>query len=238
MNSNDYINKCIASLPKEKQELARQAFERLGEGADSGDLISSLLIIFEATAVYAETIPLQITAERQALHEVFESHRKQVIEDQEKLEQVLGAKMRQNIQNQFPILAQQLRLEDLKEEISAQSAVVGRINRSIERLREWRMARLIFLMALSLLGGVWTTHTYHEKQREQDTLTIAAAEQSLKFVNDLNAAGLRFQLHYFNNQTQLIITGPPIIQGTQLHKDAHGIANRVELIFKRNRNTP
>jgi hypothetical protein len=153
MSANDYIEKCIAALPVDRQTLARQAVHDILEGSDNDGALTKLLVVFEMTAAYAQKAPAQMSM-------VLESHAKEWdgrLAKYAKLNEAsLGAlksAMTETIRSELPSLAEKLAVTPLSEKVDAMRFSLDKLDRSIHRLRNVRLLFVSGLMIAAFLAG-------------------------------------------------------------------------------------
>jgi hypothetical protein len=221
--SESYLEKCIRSLPEQKQVAAREAVKAIAENGDD-TVLSKLLVVFEATTAYAESIPRELVQFGEAFLRELDLRAAKASERQTEAEAQREERLRQLIVAQIPQLGKTLALNQVVAGLQAQTAELGRLARSVERLRHARVGGLVLLMLLgaglgagAVVGIFW--HPYN------------AAQQSQRFVDRLNAAGLYANIKRTEEGVRFTVEGPVVLHGTTWRKNANGYTVGADFIF-------
>ena len=150
--SDSYLEKCIQALPPEKQPAARAAIKAISETGDDS-ILSKVLVAFEATTAYAETIPHAIVASGEKLLQELDARAARAAAQQAESEAQREARLRQLIAEQVPQLGKTLALDKVVARIDMQTAEISRLTRSADRLRQARVGGLVLLMTPRGSGG-------------------------------------------------------------------------------------
>jgi hypothetical protein len=153
MATPSYIERCIESLPANKQAAARQAFADLLEGREDDGVLTRLLLVFEATSAYASTIPsdLSLVGDRQLrqLDERFaQMANMATAADETRLAQLRGL-----LQAQLPAMAKELSADKLAGKVEALRVSIDHLERTSRRQRRVRLAVILAFMAVAFAAG-------------------------------------------------------------------------------------
>lgn len=201
MNAS-YIEKCVLALPPDKQAAARAAFKEISEGGDDS-VFSKILVTLEATSAYAAGIPQALAENGERFLKELDNRTKEIVTRLEASEAERDEHLRDLLRQQLPALVKPLAIEKLIEYSARQTAELGRIERSVARLRHARVGGMVFLMLIGALLGaaglcsiIWPP--YQDGQRAAQKLAT------------LEAAGISWD-HRRTKQGELVlIEGPPI----------------------------
>ena len=226
MKSNDnhsFIEKCIQALPPEKQASARQAFVELGDG--DGSAISKLLVVLEANAAFASTIPSDMSRIAEKFVQDLTEIQAQASKDRAETETRLATKLSDIIQRQVPALGKSLAVDRLAAATNQQKHSLNRLERSINRLRHLRVGGVLALMLLSIVmtDGIIAAVMWNR---------IQIARGNERFFNRLNRSGIELRLiHQGDGSTLLRIEGP-VYRGTAWRLDEHDKIKGVDLAIR------
>lgn len=221
--SESYLEKCIRSLPQEKQAAAREAFKAISETGDDS-FLSKLLVTLEATSAYAATVPKDLVTSGEKLLREFDARAAQLAKQNAEADAQREKRIGEIISKQVPQLGKALALDRVAAGLDAQTAELGRIGRTLARLRHLRVGGLLFLMALScslgagaVVGLFW--QPYHR------------AERAEVFVSRLNAAGVFVSVKDIESGTHIAVEGQPVLRGTVWRKNAEGYTTGADFYF-------
>lgn len=221
--ADSYLEKCIHALPPEKRQTAREALHSISEnGSDS--ILAKVLVAFEATTAYADTIPQTMVASGEKLLREFDARL-------ERMSAQLGAKederdevLREFLRQQIPALAKALGMERFEATLAAQTAELSRLNRNLVRLRQMRVGGITMLFVIGiLLGAATVTVAFWERYGE--------AQQAKNFVDRLKATGVGVTMKRTEQGELLRIAGPQVLRGTTWRKDAEGYIVGADFLF-------
>ena len=218
-----YLEKCIQALPPAEQPAARAAFKSIAETGDD-NLISKLLVTLRATGAYAATIPTEMTRAGETLLHELDERNDRTARAQAETEKQREERLRQLIAAQVPQLGKALALDRVVAGLRAQTAELGRIQRQLVRLRQARVGGLLLVLLIGaavgaggVIGSFWSR--YH------------AAQQSGRFVRNLNAAGIHARISPAESGVCLSIESARAQQGTAWRKDAQGYIVGADFFF-------
>ena len=223
--TESYFEKCIQKLPPEKQAAAREAYKAISENGDDS-LISKLLVVLEATAVYAETIPRGMVVFGDKFLGELDGRLKTAAQAQADAEKRSEERLGRLMAEQVPALGKALSLDKVADRLTVQTAELGRMGRSLVRLRHARVGGMLFLMLIgcglgagAVVGGFWTRYD--------------SAQQALRFVQKLSAAGIDAEISRTDTGVLLRIDGPNVLHGTAWRKDANGYISGADFVFSK-----
>jgi len=218
-----YIEKCIQALPPEKQEPARQAFHELGEG--DGSAISKLLVVMEANAAFASTIPSELNLVSEKLVRELTEFQSRATEDRAAAEARLAKKLSDLIQQQVPALGKTLAMDRLVGEAEQQNHSLVRLERSVGRLRHLRVGGVLALMLLSVLlvGGLLSAVMWNR---------IQVWRSNERFLSRLEQSGIELRLLAQENNSTLFRIEGPVYKGTSWRLDENGKIKGVDLAIQ------
>ena len=212
--TESYFEKCIQALPPEKQTAAREAHRAISETGDDS-LISKLLVVLESTAVYAETIPRGMVVFGDKFLGELDGRLKQTahlqIESETRTEERLG----RLIAEQVPALGKALAMDKVAQQVTTQAAEIGRMSRSLSRLRHMRVGGMLVLMLLG--GGIGAGAVVGIFQARYQL-----AQKSQRFLEKLSAAGIDAEVSQTENGILLRVSVPSALKGTAWRKDRDG----------------
>lgn len=209
-----YLEKCIAALPPEKQPAARAAFKDIAEGGDDS-IFSKVLVTLEATSAYSTTIPQALTASGEKLLREFDARANTIARREAESDVEREEKLRQLIAEQVPQLARSLALDRVVAGLEAQTAELGRIERSVARLRRARVYGLLLLMLLGGIIGATAVGGVFWKRYQ-------SAQRAERFVTRLNSAGITMEIRRNGQYEWLRVEGLPVLSGTTWTKNDRG----------------
>jgi len=222
--SDSYLEKCIQALPPEKQPAARAAINAISETGDDS-ILSKVLVAFEATTAYAETIPHAIVASGEKLLHELDARAARAAAQQAESEAQREARLRQLIAEQVPQLGKTLALDKVVARMDMQTAEISRLTRSADRLRHARVGGLVLLMTLGALVGAGATVGLFWKKYD-------TAQRAQLFVDQLTAAGVYAKVSRTENGVQFTVNGPTALRGTAWRKDRDGYINGADFVFQ------
>jgi hypothetical protein len=212
--SESYLEKCIRALPGEKQAAAREAIKSIAENGDDS-LLSQLLAVFEATAAYSETIPQELVRFGESFLRELDARAAEAAKHQKEADAQRETRLRELIAAQVPQLGKSLALDKVAAGLQSQSAELGRLGRSVERVRQARVGGLLFLIVLGVCMGAGTVIAGFWR-------SYAEAGQAKRFVENLNAAGIYAKIDRTDEVAHLTVEGPVALRGTAWRKSADG----------------
>jgi hypothetical protein len=219
---DSYLEKCIQSLPPEKQPAAREAFKAISESGDD-NLISKLLVTLEATSAYAATIPQSVTQIGEHLVKDLNEILAKIVKEISEQESAREERLRKMLADLVPLLGKSLSMDKVCAGLQAQTAEMGRMERSLVRMRQVRVGGLLVfglvgvILGAAALGAVkW--HSYREGQK-------AAA-----FVERLEGAGIYTKIRDTEAGQMFTVEGPEVVSGTW-RKNTGGHTNGVDIVF-------
>lgn len=223
MNSTEsYLEKCIQKLPVEKQTAARAAVRDITETGDD-TLISKLLLVFEANAAYAERIPQEMVRFGESFLRELDARQQRTSEEQKKRDADRDARLAEIIREQIPQLGKTLAHDKLVAELKAQTAELGRLERSVARMRRARVGGMLLILLLgATLGAGGLAGIYWQR--------YAAGERARRFTDRLSAAGITADAIYEGNNLHLQLEMPTALRGTAWKKNDAGYIAGVDLI--------
>jgi hypothetical protein len=223
-NSNhSYVEKCIQALPPEKQESARQAFLELGEG--DGSAISKLLVVLEANAAFASTIPSEMNRISEKFVRELTEIQARGSKDRAEAEARLTSKLGDIIQRQVPALGKSLAVDRLAAAAGQQKHSLTRLERSINRLRHLRVGGVLALMLLGIVmtDGIIAAIMWNR---------IQVARGNERFFNRLNRSGIELRLIRQGDGSTLLRIEGPVYRGTAWRLDKHDKIKGVDLAIR------
>ncbi|MBI2512507.1 MAG: hypothetical protein HYV96_11040 [Opitutae bacterium] len=221
--SDSYLEKCIQALPPEKRPAAREALHSISENGNDS-IFAKVLVAFEATSAYADTIPQAIVVSGEKLLREFDTRLERLAAQTSAKSDQRDEMLREFLRQQIPALGKALALDKVEAGLIAQTAELGRFERSLARLRQARVGGLALLMALGfLLGCGAVTGIFWSSYRE--------AQQAQEFVDQLNATGIGASIKRTDQGELLSITGPHVLRGTAWRKDAQGYIVGADFLF-------
>jgi len=177
MATPSYIERCIESLPANKQAAARQAFADLLEGREDDGMLTRLLLVFEATSAYASKIPsdLSLVGDRQLRQ--LDERLAQVASMATAADETRLAQLRGLLQAQLPAMAKELSTDNLSGKIEGLRVSIDRLERTSRRQRRVRLAVVLSFMALACAAGGgsvigWFNADYAAGQVAQHKLAV------------------------------------------------------------------
>jgi hypothetical protein len=226
--SESYLEKCIRSLPPEKQAAAREAFKAISETGDDS-FLSKLLVTLEATSAYAATIPQDLVSSGEKLLRELDARAIQLAKQNAEDDAQREKRICEIITSQVPQLGKALALDQVAAGLEAQTAELGRIGRTLTRLRHLRVSGLLLLMGLAgflgagaVVGLYWSS--YH------------AAERAQNFVSRLNAAGVYLSVKDTESGPHVIVEGAPVLRGTVWRKNSENFTTGADFYFPKGAN--
>jgi hypothetical protein len=206
-----YLEKCIASLPPEKQAAAREAFRAISENGED-NLISKLLVILEATSAYAATIPQAFADNGEHFLKELDARLLKSSQERSGQESAEDERLRKLLASALPAALQ------------GHAAELGHIRRGMIRMRRARVGGLLFLMLIGFLLGASAVvslgwRSYREGQEAQ------------RFEEMLSDAGITANIQETDAGQVLTIEGPEILDGTAWRKDAKGYIIGADMVF-------
>jgi hypothetical protein len=221
--SESYLEKCINSLPPEKQPAAREAFKAIAENGDD-NLISKLLVILEATSAYAVTVPQTLSASGERFLGDWDARLAKATQVHAEQESAREERLGQLLAKQVPALGKALALDKVAVGLQGQAAELGRIERSLARLRHARVGGLLLLMLLGVLLGAGAVVGLGWRSYQ-------GARQAEKFVVRLNDAGIVAKIRRTETGELLTIEGPEVLRGTVWRKDDKGYIIGADIVY-------
>jgi len=220
---DSYVEKCIQALPPEKRSAAREAIKAVAEtGEDS--LLSKLLVTFEATSAYAETIPQQLVQFGETFLREFDARNAKAAQQQTEADAKRDKQLRQLIAEQVPQLGKTLALDKVAARLDAQAAEISRLARNADKLRQARVGGLVLLIMLGVLLGVGSTVGVFWTRYN-------TAQQYQRWVDQLNTAGIYAKIAHEENSVRFTVEGPTALRGTVWRKDRDGYINGADFVF-------
>lgn len=222
--NDSYLEKCIRSLPLERQSAARAAFKEIAEDGDDS-VFSKVLVTLEATSAYAASLPKAVTASGESLLQDFDARAKNFLEQQAQSQEQLEESFRAIIRQEVPALGKSLALDKVAAGLDKQATQLGRIDRSISRLRLARVGGLLLLMALgALLGAAGLGFSHYTRYQE--------GQQAAKNLASLHAAGIGWDHAWTEHGVLVRIEGPPVVaDGLTWRQNANGQAIGIDILF-------
>lgn len=221
-NTESYLEKCIQRLPAEKQAAARAAVRDIAETGDDS-LIAKLLLVFEANAAYAERIPEQMVRFGESFLRDLDARSERAAQDQKKRDVDQDGRLAAIISAQVPQLGKTLAHDKLVSELKAQTAEIGRLERSVARMRRARVGGLLLILLLgATLGAGGLAGIYWQR--------YAAGERARRFTDRLSTAGIAAEATYEGNNLHLQLEVPTALRGTAWKKNDAGYIAGVDLI--------
>ncbi|MBI2516000.1 MAG: hypothetical protein HYV95_03715 [Opitutae bacterium] len=218
-----YLEKCVRALPPEKQTTAREAFRAIAENGDD-NLISKLLVTLEATSAYSATIPETLASSGERFLSELDLRLARTVQAQTEQETRREERLRQLLTELVPQLGKSLALDRVAAGLQAQTTELGRVERSLVRLRRARVGGLCLLMALGFLLGAGAVAAYGWREYRD-------ARQAARFVDRLSDVGVVAKIQRSENGEHLSIEGPAALRGTAWRKDERGYINGADLVF-------
>ncbi|MBT5902293.1 MAG: hypothetical protein HOH58_09315 [Opitutaceae bacterium] len=179
MASPSYIEACIAALPNEKQQRAREAFNDILEGRDDDGVLSRLLLVFEATSAFGRELPSELervlSGQASKWEALLEQNRVQTAETGKNLE----ASITQTIEDSIPQIGEKLSVAPLSKEVDQLRVGVDRLNRQIHRQRTVRLSVVFgFMLLAAVAGAASVAWWFHDdfRAREQAHRQVRAFE--------------------------------------------------------------
>ena len=221
--SESYLEKCIRALPPEKQPAAREAFKAIAENGDDS-LLSKLIVVLEATAAYAATIPQNLTESGSRFLGELDSRLTKQTQSQAELEAGREERLGKLLTAQVPQIGKAISMDKVIAGLQAQTAELGRIERSLVRLRHARVGGLILLMLLGFILGAGSVVGLSWRSYQD-------GRQADAFVTRLTEAGIAAKIHRTDSGDLLTISGPQALRGTAWRKDAQGYIIGADFVF-------
>jgi hypothetical protein len=222
--NESYLEKCIRALPLEKQPAAREAFKAISETGDDS-FLSKLLVTLEATSAYAATIPQDVVISGEKLLRELDARAVLLTKQQTEADAQREKRICEIIAKQVPQLGKALALDRVAAGMDAHAAELGRIGRTLTRLRHIRVGGLILLIGLAVsLGAGAVIGLYWQPYH--------AAQRAAGFVSRLNAAGVYVGLKDLEGGgTHITVEGAPVLRGTSFRKNTNGSVVGADLYF-------
>jgi hypothetical protein len=221
--NESYLEKCIQSLPAEKQAAARAAFRDIAEtGGDN--VFSKVLVTLEATSAYAATIPQDMTVRGEKLLGELDARVARLAQEQAETETRREERLHKLITAQLPQLGKSLALDNVVAGLATLTAAVGRFERTLSLFRRARVGALLFyvfiggVIGAALLGGVFRTR-YQSAQRAE------------RFINRLYAEGISIEARRTEQGEWLKIEGPAVLAGSTFKRNGNGEVTGAHLLF-------
>lgn len=225
-NSDSFIEQCIAALPPEKREAARQAFHDLGDG--DGSAISKLLVVLESNAAFASTIPAKLANVADSLAVELRDFQKQDAKERTEATKRLTESVTETLKLQVPALGKAIALDRVVGEMEQSRHQLARLEHSVGRLRHVRLGMVLFGILLGTVsiaaigGGVFWERIQRWRHNE---LFLARLEQ----------AGLQMQITSQSDGSPVLRIEGPLFQGTAWRKDRNNTITGVDLAFEEGR---
>ena len=204
---DSYLEQLIQALPEAERPTARAAFKAISETGDEGPL-GRLLVVLRANNAYAATIPKELAAVAEKLLRELDARVAQQAKQQTESEAQREKRLGEIIAKQVPLLGKALALDRVAAGVEAQAAELGRVGRTLSRLRHLRVGGLLLLMGLAgclgagaVVGLYW--RPYHDAQRAVNFLTCFHAAGVYLSNKDLENGGVH-----------VTVEGEPVLRGT------------------------
>lgn len=221
-STESYLEKCIQKLPVEKQTAAHAAVRDLTETGDD-TLLSKLLLVFEANAAYSEQIPQQMVRFGESFLRDLDARSQRASDEQKKRDSERDTRLAEIIREQIPQLGKTLAHDQLVSELKAQTAELGRLERTVSRMRRARVGGMLLILLLgAVVGAGGLAGIYWQR--------YAAGERARRFTERLSAAGIVAEAVYEGNNLRLQLEGPTALRGTAWRKDRAGYIAGVDFI--------
>ncbi len=216
-----FIEQCILALPAEEQPAARQAFAEVAEGG--GDSVfAKVLVTLRATGAYFEKVPQAVSESGEKLLREVDVRVEQLARERKESEGRLEERLRRMIADQAPKLGEALALDRVVENLESQSAEIGRLNRSVARMRRARFSGLLLLMTLAFAGGAATVAGVFRSRYEQ-------GQRADRIIRAMNSDGVFFTYERTLEGGRVEIEGNALISGQRKVED--GKAFGATLVF-------
>jgi hypothetical protein len=225
MPAPSYIELCLQALPAEKQAAARLAFKDLIEGAPDDSMLSRLLIVLEATAVYGKTIPAEITTAAEKILPAIDARLAKLAqaegdEDERRLKQ-----LRDLLEKHLPAMMPALPVERNGKAIESLRVAVERLERSVRRLRHVRIGAVAALMLLAVAAGAGGMFAYF-----RDDYNLG--QRYRQYYERLSDHGITTKIGTTDGGGLILrIEGKGILKGTDWRRNEQGNVIGVELIY-------
>lgn len=224
IENDSYIERCILSLPPGKQEAARKAFSEFGDG--DGSTFSRLLVVLEATSSFAKTIPQELSEVSQQVLKEWDERRAETERVDASRAKAQEESLRSVIEQQLPALGKALSVDRLAQAIERQNATLGRVERSMARLRTLRISGVLGLLGISAVLSATAVIVIFR----QDYLD---GQSCRTFLDRLAVAGVELSvIRKGSDCSVLVVKGPRFLKGTEWRRDAAGLKTGAEFVFE------